>query len=113
MKRNLIITIVGTVFLVFGIAQAGISSGTDDVKPSLIYGEFIDNYVNKCECKASLLDAGSLNIRKTAVQATVKGAYLKSNRTKLIRASDGDQRTVKPQSHRVSPQSAVCPVGEP
>ena len=85
MKKRVMIAIIGTVLLVFGIAQAGISSGADNVKPSLIYGAFIDNYVSKCECKASLLDAGSLNIRKNAMQATVKGAYLKSNRTKLIR----------------------------
>ncbi len=85
MKRKVLIAIVGTVFLVFGIAQAGLSSGSNTIKPSLIYGAFLDNYVQKCEFKASLLDSGSLNIRKTAMRATVRGAYLKANRTKLIR----------------------------
>lgn len=85
MKRNHFIAIIGTIILVFGIAQAGLSSGQDTVTPSLIYGAYIDNYVKKCECKASLLDSGSLNIRRIAMRATVKGAYLKANRTKLIR----------------------------
>ena len=79
------IAIIGTVFLVVGIAQAGLSGGSETIKPSLIYGAFIDDYVQKCEFKASLLDSGSLNIRKTAMRATVKGAYLKANRTKMIR----------------------------
>lgn len=79
------IAIIGTVLLVFGIAQAGVSGGSDTIKPSLVYGAFLDNYVQKCECKASLLDSGSLNIRRIAMRATVRGAYLKANRTKLIR----------------------------
>ena len=85
MKRNILIAIVGTVLLIFGIAQAGLSGGSDTIKPALIYGAFIDDYVGKCECKASLLDSDSLNIRRIAMRATVKGAYLKANRTKLIR----------------------------
>ncbi len=85
MKKNTVIAIIGTVLLVFGTAQASFSGNTGNLKPSLIYGAFIDEYVHKCEIKASLLDAGSLNIRKNAMRATVKGAYLKSNRTKMIR----------------------------
>ncbi len=85
MKAKAMIATIGTVLLVFGIAQAGLSGGSDTIKPSLIYGAFLDNYVQKCEFKASLLDSGSLNIRKIAMRATVKGAYLKANRTKLIR----------------------------
>ena len=79
------IAIIGTIILVVGSAQAGLSGGSDTIKPSLIYGAFIDDYVEKCECQASLLDSGSLNIRKIAMRATVKGAYLKANRTKMIR----------------------------
>lgn len=85
MKKKAMIAIIGTVLLIFGIAQEGLSGGSETIKPSLIYGAFIDNYVQKCEFKASLLDSGSLNIRKHAMRATVKGAYLKSNRTKMIR----------------------------
>ena len=85
MKRNHFIVILSTIFLVFGIVQTGLSSGYDNVKPSLIYGVYIDNYVKKCECKAWLLDANSLNIRRIATRATVKGAYSKANRTRLVR----------------------------
>jgi len=85
MKRNHLIVVIGIVLLIFGTVQAGFSGGSDTIKPSLIYGAYIDNYVQKCEYKASLLDSGSLNIRKTAMRATVKGAYLKANRTELIR----------------------------
>ncbi len=85
MKKSTVIAIIGTVLLVFGATQASFSGNTGNLKPSLIYGAFVDNYVQKCEYKASLLDSGSLNIRKNAMRATVKGAYLKANRTKLIR----------------------------
>ena len=85
MKKRTMIAIIGMVLLVFGTAQAGVTGPTGHLKPSLIYGAMIDEYVHKCEVKASLLDSGSLNIRKDAMRATVKGAYLKSNRTKMIR----------------------------
>lgn len=85
MKKNTVIVIIGTVLLVFGMAQASFGGNTGSLKPSLVYGAFVDQYVHKCEVKASLLDAGSLNIRKDAMRATLKGAYVKSNRTKLIR----------------------------
>lgn len=85
MKKSTVIAIIGTVLLVFGAAQASFSGNTSNLKPSLIYGAFIDDFIHKCELKASLLDAGSLNIRKNAIRATVKGAFFKSNRTKLIR----------------------------
>ena len=83
MKRKVLIAIVGTLFLLFGGSLAGFC-GETDVDPSLIYGVFVDNYIQKCEAKAEMLNSGSLNIRKSAMRATVKGAFVKSNRTFMV-----------------------------
>ena len=85
MKRTVLIAIVGTLFLVCGGSLAGFCGQTDAVKPSQIYGAYVDNYIKKCEAKADMLDSGSLNIRKSAMRATVKGAFVKSNRTSMVR----------------------------
>jgi hypothetical protein len=85
MKRKVLIAIVGTLFLVCGGALTGLCGETDNVSPSLIYGAFVDNYIQKCEAKARLLDSGSLNIRKSAIRATLKGAFLQSNRTTMVK----------------------------
>lgn len=84
MKRNLIIAIIGTMFLVFGGALTGLCGEIEDARSSLIYGAFVDNYVQKCEAKAEMLDSGSSNIRRNAMQATVKGAFIQSNRDAMI-----------------------------
>ena len=84
MKSKVLIAIVGTLFLVCGGSLAGFCGETDGVKPSLIYGAFVDNYIQKCETKAVMLNSGSLNIRKSAMRATVKGAFVKSNRTFMV-----------------------------
>ena len=85
MKGNLSITIVGTVLLVLGGAMIGLSGEADQIKPSLIYGAFVDDYIQKCQIKATLLNSSSLNIRKNAMRATVKGAYMRHNRVKLVK----------------------------
>jgi hypothetical protein len=84
MKRKVMIAIVGTLFLVCGWALAGLSGETEDYRLSRTYGTFVDNYIQKCEAKAELLDSGSLNIRKSAMRATVKGGFMQSNRTSMI-----------------------------
>ena len=81
MKHKVMIAIVGTLFLVFGGALAGLCGETDDVS----YGTFVDNYIQKCEAKAEMLDSRSLNIRKSAMRATLKGAFIQSNRTTMIK----------------------------
>jgi hypothetical protein len=85
MKRNLIIVIVGAMFLVLGGALTGLCGEAEDARSSLIYGAFVDNYVQKCEAKAEMLDSGSFNIRRSAMQATVKGAFIQSNRDSMIK----------------------------
>ena len=85
MKRNVLIVIVGTLFVVFGGALAGLCDETGDLSRSQIYGAFVDNYIQKCEAKAEMLDSSSLNIRQSAIRATVKGAFIQSNRTIMIK----------------------------
>ena len=85
MKSRLTIAIVGTILLVLGGALTGLCEEADHAKSSLIYGAFVDNYIQKCEAKAELLDSGSFNIRRSAMQATVKGAFIQSNRASLIK----------------------------
>jgi hypothetical protein len=85
MKRKAMIAIVGTLLVVFGGALAGMCDETEDVRLSQIYGAFVDNYIQKCEAKAEMLDSGSLNIRQSAIRATVKGAFVQSNRTTMIK----------------------------
>ena len=84
MKSRLIIAIVGTFLLVLGGALTGLCGEADNAGSSLIYGAFVDNYIQKCAAKAELLDSGSFNIRRSAMQATVKGAFIQSNRTSMI-----------------------------
>ena len=84
MKSNLIIAIVGTMVLVFGGVLTGLCGESEDVKSSLIYGAFVDNYIQKCSAKAEMLDSGSLNIRKSAMRATIKAAFLQSNRATMV-----------------------------
>ena len=81
MKHKVMIAIVGTLFLVFGGALAGLCGETDDVG----YGAFVDNYIQKLEAKAEMLDSRSLNIRKSAMRSTLKGAFIQSNRTTMIK----------------------------
>jgi len=85
MKHKVTIAIVATLFLVFGGALAGLCGETEDVRPSLIYGTIVDNYIQNCEAKAEMLDSRSLNIRKSAMRATLKGAFIQSNRTTMIK----------------------------
>ena len=84
MKHKVMIAIVGTLFLVCGGALAGLCGETNDVRTSLIYGAYVDNYIQKCKAKAKFLDSRSYNIRKSATRATLKGAFLQSNRTAMI-----------------------------
>ena len=84
MKRKALITIVGTLILVCGWALTGVCEEPEDANRSIIYGAFVDNYIQKCAAKAEMLDSGSVQIRKDALRATVKGAYMQSNRTGMI-----------------------------
>lgn len=84
MKRKALIAIVGTLLFVCGITLTGLYGETEEVTPSTIYGAFVDSYIQKCEAKAQLLDSGSYNIRKDAIQATLKGAFIESNRAAMI-----------------------------
>lgn len=85
MKRKAMIAIVGTLLVVFGWALVGMCGESEDASLSKIYGAFVDNYIQKCEAKAEMLDSGSVNIRQSAIRATVKGAFVQSNRTSMIK----------------------------
>ena len=85
MKSRLFIMIIGTAFLVCNGALNGFCGDVKNVKPLLNYGTFIDDYAQKCEAKAALLDSGSVNIRKDAMRATIKGTYLRHNRANLVK----------------------------
>jgi hypothetical protein len=84
MKRKVLIAIVGSLFMVFAAAASGLCDGPQDAERARIYGTVVDNYIQKCEAKAEMLDSGSLTIRKSAMRATVKGAYLRAHRTALV-----------------------------
>jgi len=85
MKSKVMIAIVGTLFLVFGGALGGFCGEANDARLPQIYGGFVDDYIQKCEAKAEMLDSRSLNIREDAMWATVKGAYAQSNRSSMIK----------------------------
>jgi hypothetical protein len=84
MKRKAMIAIVGTLFLVLGGVLNGFCDEAGDARRSVIYGVLVDDYIKKCEAKAELLDSSSLNIRQSAVRATVKGAYIQANRKEMV-----------------------------
>jgi len=85
MKSKVIIAIVGTMILVCGWTLSGLCGEAENDRESFIYGAFVDNYIQKCEAKAALLNSGSPNIRESAIRATVKGAFIQSNRTTMIK----------------------------
>jgi len=85
MKHKVMIAIAGTLFLVLGGALGGFCGEADDDRLPQIYGAFVDDYIQKCEAKAEMLDSRSLNIREDAMLATVKGAYAQSNRSGMIK----------------------------
>jgi len=85
MKSKVIIAIVGTMVLVSGMALSGLCGDPEGVQESFLYGAFVDNYIQKCEAKAAMLNSGSPNIRESAIRATVKGAFIQSNRTTMIK----------------------------
>jgi hypothetical protein len=84
MKGNLLITITGTLLLVFGWTLTGLCGETTTTDPAQAYGAYVDDYIAKCEAKADLLDARSVNIRKIALRSIVKGGFVKSNRDQMI-----------------------------
>lgn len=85
MKRTVLIAIVGTLFMVCGGASSGFCDEVEEVQRVVAYGALVDTYIQKCEAKAELLDSSSAQIRQSAIRATVKGAFLQSNRTDMIR----------------------------
>jgi hypothetical protein len=85
MKSKVIIAIVGTMVLVSGMALSGLCGEAENVQDAFIYGALVDNYIQKCEAKAAMLNSGSSNIRESAIRATVKGAFIQSNRTTMIK----------------------------
>lgn len=84
MKSKVIIVIVGTMVLVCGLALSGLCGEAENVREAYIYGAFVDNYIQKCEAKAALLNSGSPDIRESAIRATVKGAFMQTNRSTMI-----------------------------
>ena len=84
MKRKLFIVIAGTLLVVVGWTLTGLCGETATTDPAQAYGVFIDDFIAKCEAKGGLLDSGSVNIRKIAMRATVKGGFVKSNRDQMI-----------------------------
>jgi len=84
MTRKVLIVIVGAMVLVSGGALSGFCGDQHDMGKSSIYGALVDDYIQKCEAKAAMLNSRSSNIRESAIRATVKGAYLQSNRTTII-----------------------------
>jgi len=85
MKRTVLIAIIGTLFMVCGGALNGFCDEVEEGRQVVIYGALVDSYIQKCEAKADLLDSSSAQIRQSAIRATVKGAFLQSNRTEMIR----------------------------
>ncbi len=69
---------------------------TDDDMLSRIYGTFVDNYIEKCEAKAELLDTGDSKIRESAMRAKVKAGFMRSNRTLPINHLIEKMRPSKP-----------------
>ena len=84
MRSTLFIAIAGTLLLVFGWTLTGLCGETATTDSAQTYGVFVDDFIAKCEAKADLLDSSSVNIRKIAMRATVKGGFVKSNRDQVI-----------------------------
>jgi hypothetical protein len=84
MKSKLFIVIAGTLLVVVGWTLTGLCGETATTDPTQAYGAFIDDFIAKCAAKGGLLDSGSVNIRKIALRATVKGGFVQSNRDQVI-----------------------------
>ena len=85
MQGNVSSELVGSHFLLeCGWVVQHIDGETVDDTFSRIYGTFVDNYIEKCEAKAELLDSGDDKMRQSAMRAKVKAGFMRSNRTLLI-----------------------------
>ena len=85
MKRKVLIAIIGTLVFIAGTALSGMCEEVEGARKSILYGAFVDNYIQKCQAKADMLDSSSTHIRKDAIRATVKGAFIQSNRESMVK----------------------------
>ena len=93
-----IVLATGLLLVTLMIAQ-GSSQSLEDTNQVVKYSTFIDETIAKCRNKVALLDSGSSNIRRQAIHACLKGAYLKIHKTELVAYLVS--ANVKPSSDRV------------
>lgn len=85
MQVEMMSSMIGShLFLECGWVLACKDGETDDDMLSRIYGIFVDNYIQKCEAKAELLNINDSIIHRKAMRAKVKADFMQSNRTTLI-----------------------------
>ena len=85
MKSKICFAVLSTIFLVCGNNLTGFCRDVTNAQRLLMYSACIDDCIFKCEAKAKLLARPSLNIRKDALRAIIKGAYYRCNRNELIK----------------------------
>ena len=84
MKKSTYNTLVIGVLLVLLFTTQGISQNIDNPDLAGKYAAFIDETITKCRKKAEMLGSKSLNIRRQAFCACLKGAYLKTHKKELV-----------------------------
>jgi len=83
MKKSVYV-LLATVLLVAFLTTQGISQPFEKSDQNSKYSDLIDEAIAKCQNKSSLLNSRSPNIRKQAIRACLKGAYLKVNKNELV-----------------------------
>ena len=58
--------------------------GAGDADAVDFYYTVIDDAIEKCQAKSTLLDSGSYHIRRIAVRAALKSAYFEAHKDELV-----------------------------
>lgn len=83
--KRVVITTLG-IFIVIASGTFGTCLSGDQPDDFLnTYSKVVDDIIAKCRAKADHLDSKSPRIRRMAVKAVVKGAYLRANKSELVK----------------------------
>lgn len=100
MQVEMMSSIIGShLFLECGWVLAFKDGETADDMLSRIYGIFVDNYIQKCEAMAELLNPDNAITHGKAMRAKVKADFMQSNRAALITYLI--EKNVSFKSHRI------------
>ena len=91
---------IGGIIVLLFIAVSCLSTGrvcrADDSQKEVIYSVHIENMIMSCESKAWMSDSSSRSIRGEYALYTLKGSFLRANKSNLIQDMIEEDVGIKP-----------------